>query len=317
MATRISQEQLNKFISPEAAMAPYQRAQQQKMQEMESAAAMERQQADADARLAQLIKGHEVEQGRIDQNFSAAQDEAARLGLDPKKVAISAGVNFRNINPESEGLAGLLGLQYRQQENDEKKVAQLSDRITKSNLPRQAANMRSVEQSTASVDKDGNPVGGILTNPNYAVKSVGPVVNMIPDGLKPMALNVGEKLGMVDKGAANEARAIQQIINVDTKEMSGVAVTAFENARNRLAQGLAAGASPELIRQYTQEAYKALQDVSQNVESGYNPRIREMYKQFGGTLPSQDLSLGGGASPKAPGIDQDAIRRERARRQGR
>lgn len=282
----------------------------------ESEAADIRQKRENDAKLAQLIKGDTLKQQAIDANLGRAKAEAARTGMKPGKYSVSATEGGFSLNPENEGIAGLIGLQYRQQEADERKVAQMSDRITKSNLPRQAANMRAIEQATQTVDEDGNvSSGGLLTNPDYEVKSVGPVLNITPDFAKPAVIWAGEKLGTLPNGTADESRALQQLINVDTREMSGVAVTAFENARNRLSQGLAAGADPKLIRQYAQEAHRALQDVAQNVESGYNPRIRGMYQQFGGTLPSQDLNLGG--APKAPGIDIEAIRRERARRQGR
>lgn len=79
MATRISQEQLNKFISPDAAMAPYQRAQQQKMQQMESEAAAQRQQSQQDAALAQLIKGKEMEQQAKQEMLTRQISEAERL----------------------------------------------------------------------------------------------------------------------------------------------------------------------------------------------------------------------------------------------
>lgn len=54
MATRISQEQLNKFINPEAAMAPYERAEKQRAQQSEQ-----------DAALAQLIKGQELKDASV------------------------------------------------------------------------------------------------------------------------------------------------------------------------------------------------------------------------------------------------------------
>lgn len=77
MATRISQEQLNKFISPEAAMAPYERAQKDKQQRVTGEQAMAQQQADADARLAQLIQGKGLDQenevAKLDHQQAIAQ----------------------------------------------------------------------------------------------------------------------------------------------------------------------------------------------------------------------------------------------------
>jgi hypothetical protein len=108
MATRISQDQLSKFISPEAAMAPYKRAQEVKMQQLEAQAAMERQAAgdaahmerqvtgdsaqmdrtrfDADSRLAQLIRGKEIDEeqdiAKQNRQMEAAQGLRKLLGKD-------------------------------------------------------------------------------------------------------------------------------------------------------------------------------------------------------------------------------------------
>jgi hypothetical protein len=79
MATRISQEQLNKFISPEAAMAPYQRAQEDKKQRVAGEQAMEQQRAQADAKLAELIKGNELTEAT--DNRTMARDIEAATGL--------------------------------------------------------------------------------------------------------------------------------------------------------------------------------------------------------------------------------------------
>lgn len=68
MATRISQSQLNKFISPEAAMAPYERAQQDKTQRNAQ-----------DAALAQLIKGKELDQTGKQEMLTRQIGEAERL----------------------------------------------------------------------------------------------------------------------------------------------------------------------------------------------------------------------------------------------
>lgn len=108
MATRISQEQLNKFINPEAAMAPYQRAQQS----AESSKAQ-------DAALRQLIRGKELDesaavagdtrqaqtkQAAIDANVQRARAEAARGGMQPGKYSINAGEGSFGVNPEQDGL---------------------------------------------------------------------------------------------------------------------------------------------------------------------------------------------------------------------
>jgi hypothetical protein len=72
MATRITQAHLNKFISPEAAMAPYNRAQESKE------SALER-----DAKLAQLIRGKELE----------AQNEKAQYDAEKSDFEAQSAAN--------------------------------------------------------------------------------------------------------------------------------------------------------------------------------------------------------------------------------
>lgn len=69
MARGLSQKQLDRFISPEAAMAPYARKQQSDIQK-----------ADADARLAQLIKGQELEREAVAQDMEYAQQMRDKYG---------------------------------------------------------------------------------------------------------------------------------------------------------------------------------------------------------------------------------------------
>lgn len=109
MATRISQEQLNKFISPDAAMAPYERAQQDKTNKNSQ-----------DAALAQLIRGKEMdESGRvagdsrqaqmrqeaIDANVLRARNEAQRAGMQHGKYSVNAGEGSFSVNPENDPFA--------------------------------------------------------------------------------------------------------------------------------------------------------------------------------------------------------------------
>ncbi len=86
----------------EAANEPYRRRQQ-----------FDIQRAEADARLAQLIKGQELEQEALDQNFIKANEDAQKAGLKPGKYSVRAGVNFREFNPENDSFASQLGRELR------------------------------------------------------------------------------------------------------------------------------------------------------------------------------------------------------------
>jgi hypothetical protein len=114
MATRISQEQLNKFISPEAAMAPFDRMQKDKQQRVTGEQNMAQQSADADARLAQLIKGDELKQQSIDANVMRAQQQAAANGMERGKFSVNANEGGFSVNPESDPFAKQLAQGLRQ-----------------------------------------------------------------------------------------------------------------------------------------------------------------------------------------------------------
>lgn len=90
MATRISQQQLNKFISPEAAMAPYERAQQDKIARNAQ-----------DAALKQLITGKQMDDvaknAMYEKQLGTAQDLRAKYGSEAN---IDAGeVKIGGIDP--------------------------------------------------------------------------------------------------------------------------------------------------------------------------------------------------------------------------
>lgn len=100
MATRISQAQLNKFISPEAAMAPYERAQRDKEQIRQQ-----------DAALAQLIKGKEIEEqqavSKQQRDLDAAKGLRTLLGKDASVRVGEVSMDPRNYEFQkfSQGMA--------------------------------------------------------------------------------------------------------------------------------------------------------------------------------------------------------------------
>jgi len=106
MATRITQEQLNKFISPDAAMAPYERAEKQRQQRVAGEQAMQQQTAGDDSRLRQLITGKDMDeasgQRNIDANVRRVREEMRRSGVDPSRSSQTFNETGASFNPETD-----------------------------------------------------------------------------------------------------------------------------------------------------------------------------------------------------------------------
>jgi len=108
MATRITQEQLNKFISPDAAMAPYERAEKQRQQRVAGEQAMQQQIVGDDSRLRQLITGKNMDeasgQRNIDANVRRMREEMRRSGVDPSKSSQTFNETGASFNPETDAM---------------------------------------------------------------------------------------------------------------------------------------------------------------------------------------------------------------------
>lgn len=98
----LSQDQLNAALARgQSATDAYENAKKRQLTESEGAAGR-------DAALAQLIKGKELNQQAVAENFEASQQAARDAGLDPRQTAISASVGGRGYNPEVDPIKLLL-----------------------------------------------------------------------------------------------------------------------------------------------------------------------------------------------------------------
>lgn len=184
---------------------------------------------------------------------------------------------------EANPLASLLVQQRRERQN-EQDLTKLGERVAKSNIPMTNAALENLETGTASKNRKGEEVGGILTNPKYKVKSAGPIANYLPQWAK----NVGESVGLMPKGSQEEAALIQRLFNVDIRNFSGTAVTAYEQGRQMIEKGMSAGGDPDLVRLGLRQMYDAATALGINLEASTRPEILEQFRAQGGRTSYTD-----------------------------
>lgn len=287
MATRISQEQLNKFISPEAAMAPYNRAQESKESALQRDAALKQlitgKGMDADNKIAELGETDRLNQGAIENNLRRANEQAELQGVDLSKTDIGANENGLSVRAPDANLAALLGLQERKVERQDRAVERFAERQNKLNIPARSADLVGLE----AVTKSGGQ-GGILTNPDYKAKSASRVLGYTPDFMKPAVIGAGEALGQAtggrlgfEQGTATESQALQSLYNSQIKSESGAAVNMHEQGRQDIALGTKTGSS-EQIKRGVERIKRALEMDTQLLEGSASTAVKEQYRGQGG-----------------------------------
>lgn len=241
-----------------------------------------------DAKLKELLLGNSLEMAR---------GEAARQGLKPGKYSMAASPGSFSVNPENENPLIGLNLADRQMARDDHDLTKVGERVAKAELPISIAAAANLERGTADA-KSGQ--GGMITNPNYEVKSAGPIANLIrgvPGGQG--MLNIGEKVGLMPKGSGNEMALAQRLMNMDIKNLSGTAVSAAEQGRQNIEKGLTAGGSPDLVKVGIKQMVDAFEAEGKNIESSTRPQVMDTFKKQGGVTSLKQL-LGspqmGGAS---------------------
>lgn len=252
--------------------------------------------AEKQRKLEELLRAQDGQrkQDSLARNEAAARADAQRRGLKDGEYSMTVNESGWAVNPENphNGLMSLLNLRERQDARDDRDLTRLGDRIAKENLPQGMAGMANLEKGTASVDAKGKPVGGLLTNPEYQVKSAGPVANFLPQPIK----NIGERMGLMPKGAGEEAALIQRLMNVDIRNLSGTAVTGYEQGRQNVEKGMAGGGDPNLIKVGIKQMQDALEESARNVEASTRPEVAAKYRQQGGAFRLDEF-LGGGQAP--------------------
>lgn len=304
----LTRKQMNQLLPQWVASAENRQSEQGKanLAVLGATADEDRAQGDRNARLAELLKGADLESQAIEQNTQRARDEAARNGMKPGKYGISANKSGYSLTPQDE-LAALLKGQAASglaEDRARRGVERYGAKRQQADIPARTADFAAVEAVTKS-----DTGGGILTNPNYEPKSAGTIINAVPNFLMGPAVAIGEKAGLLEKGAAAERRALQKIMNMDIKRISGASVTAFEEARNKIAQGQSMGGDPSLVRDGMVEALNVLKAEERNIDASFASDIKERYRAEGGDH-GVDAVIGGsgelaGGQPSQPVFNSD------------
>lgn len=211
----------------------------------------------------------------------------------------------------------LLGLQEKVEARNDRDLTKLGERVSKANIPTSIAALKNLEQGTAQNNK-----GGILSDPNYKVKSTGPVANTIrglPGGNT--ALNIGESVGLMPKGSQQEMQLVQRLLNQDIRNMSGTAVSVYEQGRQNVEKGMTGAGDPNLIKLGIKQMQDAIGAESQNIKASTRPSVVKTFEKQGGELSLADLltkrnNANAGSVPNQQSINPRA-RLEELRRKAR
>ena len=253
---------------------------------------LNKQTSDNDAKLTQLIKGDELKRGGDRENFQLAQDYVAQQAKEGRKVNASingASVQQTDVDPLANWLR-VKQVEDRATEKDDKAVERLSQRISKENIPGRSADFVSAEANTKGEH------GGIVTDPDYVPKTSG-FNQMLPDFVRGPVVSAAEKMGFMEKGSSAEMQVIQRLVNTEIKSNSGTAVSAHEQGRNDIANGMKSN-NPEMVRRGVRMMKKALEMDTQNVEGSAPGHIKDQYRTQGGEYDVNKML--GGAEPTTP-----------------
>jgi len=204
---------------------------------------MQAQQAERDAELKRLLLGDQAnadlnrKKGEMD--YQIQQAKSLRQELGPE-----VGVNVEGVSIQPRDQLRAMQLKEMQARQGDQALTKVGERVAKADLPTTFAAAANLEKGTAG------PSGlGMIKDPNYEVKGAGPVANMVrslPGGQG--MLNIGERVGLMPKGASQETALAQRLMNMDIKNLSGTAVSAAEQGRQNIEKGLSAGGDPNLVK---------------------------------------------------------------------
>ena len=154
---------------------------------------------------------------------------------------------------------------------------------------------RATERFAGAVEKSGIPqIAPALQSAekSFQGKSVGPVLNMLPEAVQGIAANVKSRAGeMLDKpewkGAGEEWQELTRLRNIDVRQFAGASQTQAESAKQMIEKGLQAGGSPDQVKRGMQMMQEAMAEHARNLEAGVRPDALQEYERRGGVAPSR------------------------------
>lgn len=89
------------------------------------------------------------------------------------------------------------------------------------------------------------------------------------------------------KGGA-AAQALQGLLNAQIKNLSGAAVSSYEQGRNLVQAGMAPGGNEEDVARGIQMMLAGLKEADTSVRAGFDPQVISTYESRGGQVPVVD-----------------------------
>ena len=222
--------------------------------------------------LESYLKGQLEKQQQEDSIKQAlALKETLEAGGKGKSYGVNVGPRgaafHENERDPNAGLAAFLSIQDRRAERDRKAIQDIEDRATKAGTAQIIPGMRRLEQVAP----------GAFTG-NAEFKSVGGFKNAIPTSL----VSPAESLGLLDKGAAEERAALNEMANLKVYDSSGKQINEHEMKRLQDSMGLRGISDPTVIKQALQQQGFTVLEKQRQVSAGADPRALQEFKKRGG-----------------------------------
>lgn len=128
-------------------------------------------------------------------------------------------------------------------------------------------------------NRDG--AGGVFTNPNAKLVSVGKLESALPN----VVVGAGDLMGLTDPGAPEERAAINSIKQHLGKLLSGTAMSDNERAEIKQTLGFLASGDEKLVAKGLRSVGRMGKGSHVKVEGGYGPSVKGDYRSQSGEDP--------------------------------
>lgn len=113
--------------------------------------------------------------------------------------------------------------------------------------------------------------GGVISNPSEVLKSTGAAKSAVPTSL----LGLGEMVGMVDKGTAEERKALERLQLEYQKSMTGMRTSEEMSQREKQAMGWMASGDPKLVAKGIRSLAHNVSQAHRSIRAGYMPDVQQ------------------------------------------
>lgn len=236
--------------------------------------------------LQKQAKEHELKQTGAKQNLGMAL-EAIKSGQIPEGAGITLGADSASVTRQP--TLGMYDLKKEQM--DRRGQADYSKRLEKTTGFSSA--LQDIEGLTNRSGK-----GGILTNPEEKLQSAGAIKSAVPTSM----LGIGEAVGLVPKGSAEERKALERLQLEYQKSMTGARTSEDMSRREKQAMGWITSGDPDLVAKGVRALAHNVKRATQTIQAGYSPDVQErVHEQMGNPMDFLNQVPDEKALPRMPG----------------